>query len=66
VEDFVTAAHTAHPADLIAASQVGFKTALINRPLEWGPRAGPPAARDNFKADYTVEGFDELASVMGC
>ena len=56
----------AHPADLMAASRVGYKTALINRPLEWGPRAGPPAARDDFKADYTVEGFDELASAMGC
>ena len=56
----------AHPADLAAASRVGYRTAMINRPLEWGPRAKPPANRDDFKADYVVEGFDELASAMGC
>lgn len=56
----------AHPADLMAAARVGYKTALINRPLEWGPRTGPSAIRDDFKPDYAVEGFDELASAMGC
>ena len=56
----------AHPADLMAASRVGYKTALINRPLEWGLRAKSPAVEVDFKADYVVEGFDELASAMGC
>jgi len=36
----------AHPSDLRAAAESGFRTAYVPRPLEWGPAAGPPPQPD--------------------
>lgn len=49
-----------HAHDLDAARAVGFRTAMVNRPLEWGPdgATGEPAAKGY---DLTVDSFDELA-----
>ncbi len=50
----------AHPDDLAAAARVGFKTAYIPRPLEYGPdRKADPATDRNF--DVTAANFIELA-----
>lgn len=52
-----------HTHDLDAAKAVGFKTAMINRPLEWGPD-GPKdkAAANDY--DLTVDSFIELAASL--
>ena len=50
-----------HPFDLNAAQKVGFKTALVRRPMEWG---GPDAPNQpDFEAgeyDVMVDSFPEL------
>ena len=48
-----------HNFDLDAARQVGFKTAFVKRPHEWGPE-GPPDPVPNPACDLIVEGFDAL------
>jgi 2-haloacid dehalogenase len=48
----------AHPLDLEAARRTGLKTALVDRPLEYGP--GSPA-REDPDADETVGNLLELA-----
>jgi 2-haloacid dehalogenase len=54
----------AHPDDLAAAARVGFKTAYIPRPLEYGPdrKAAAPAAGQVF--DLTASSFIELARLL--
>ena len=52
-----------HNFDLNAAQEVGFKTAFVRRPDEWGP-AGPPDPIPNRDYDYVFDRFDELASAV--
>ena len=53
----------AHPGDLRAAQTVGFQTALVPRPLEYGP--------DNVRevtaqaSDLVTSDFNELADLLG-
>ena len=50
----------AHPSDLRAAAAQGLRTALVPRPLEWGPDGRHEAADDGF--DVVAEDFVELAA----
>jgi 2-haloacid dehalogenase len=54
----------AHPSDLAAAAQRGFRTAYVARPLEYGPerRARQP---EPGTFDHQVESFTELADALG-
>jgi 2-haloacid dehalogenase len=54
-----------HNFDLNAAQAVGFRTAFVRRPDEWGPE-GPPDPNPNRDYDFIVDRFDELADqVLG-
>jgi 2-haloacid dehalogenase len=53
-----------HNFDLDAAKAVGFKTAFVRRPDEWGA-AGPPDRTPNPHHDITVDGFPEPARRVG-
>lgn len=53
-----------HNFDLDAAKAVGFKTAFVRRPDEWGDD-GPPDPEPNPKHDVIVDGFAELAEALG-
>ncbi len=53
-----------HNFDLDAARGVGYRTAFVRRPDEWGP-AGPPDPVPNPKTDIVVAGFAELAERHG-
>ena len=53
-----------HNFDLDAARAVGFKTAFVRRPEEWGP-AGAPDPEPNPDCDIVVETFPEIASRLG-
>lgn len=53
-----------HNFDLDAAKAVGFKTAFIRRPAEWGP-SGPPDPTPGSHHDVVVDGFDELCARLG-
>lgn len=53
-----------HNFDLDAAKAVGFKTAFVRRPDEWGP-AGPPDPEPNPQHDIIVDTFPELAAALG-
>ncbi|MGI9385107.1 MAG: haloacid dehalogenase type II, partial [Methyloligellaceae bacterium] len=53
-----------HNFDLDAAKAVGFKTAFVRRPDEWGP-AGPPDPEPNPQHDVVVDSFPELAAALG-
>jgi 2-haloacid dehalogenase len=54
----------AHPSDLAAAAERGFRTAYVARPLEYGPdRQARRPEPGTF--DYQVESFPELADVLG-
>jgi 2-haloacid dehalogenase len=48
-----------HNFDLNAAHQVGFHTAFVRRPDEWGPE-GPPDPQPNMDYDFIEDGFDGL------
>lgn len=50
-----------HNFDLDAAKAVGFKTAFVRRPDEWGP-AGPPDPEPNPIHDIVVDSFPDLAA----
>ncbi len=50
-----------HNFDLDAARNVGFRTAFVRRPLEWGP-AGPPDPEPNPACDIIVDDFPALAT----
>ncbi len=53
----------AHPSDLEAAQAVGFRTAYVHRPREYGAGRGAPWPRgDAF--DLVCESFEELADRM--
>lgn len=49
----------AHPGDLGAARATGMQTALVPRPLEWGPSGNAPAASDGV--DIVASDFADLA-----
>ncbi len=53
-----------HNFDLDAAKAVGFKTAFVRRPDEWGA-AGPPDPEPNPAHDIIVDSFPELAAALG-
>jgi 2-haloacid dehalogenase len=53
-----------HNFDLDAAKAVGFKTAFVRRPDEWGPD-GPPDPTPNDHHDIVVDTFPELAEALG-
>ena len=53
-----------HNFDLDAARGVGYRTAFVRRPDEWGP-AGPPDPVPNPATDVVVGGFAELADHFG-
>ncbi len=53
-----------HNFDLDAAKAVGFKTAFVRRPDEWGPE-GPPDPTPNPIHDIVVDSFPELADRLG-
>ena len=48
-----------HNFDLDAARRVGFKTAFVKRPNEWGP-ANPPDPEPNPSHDIVVNTFSDL------
>ena len=53
-----------HNFDLDAAKRVGFKTAFVRRPAEWG-KAGPPDPTPNPDHDLVVDDFPQLAAAFG-
>ena len=56
----------AHVDDLKAAKKVGLKTALVTRPLEFGPKRKAHTAEDGAGiADFTATDFMDLAAQLG-
>jgi 2-haloacid dehalogenase len=55
----------AHPIDLRAAAGVGYRTALVLRPLERGPDRGLDFKPDPSEFDLLVENFWDLARQLG-
>ena len=53
----------AHPSDLAAAAERGFRTAYVARPLEYGPDR-QVRRPDPGTFDYQVESFTGLADVL--
>jgi len=51
-----------HTQDLDAARTAGFRTAYVNRPLEYGPDRPPEAKPDPY--DYDADNFIELAQML--
>ena len=51
-----------HAQDLEAAQKVGFRTACMNRPMEYGPGVPPEDKRVPF--DYDADNFIELAKLL--
>lgn len=51
----------AHPDDLRAAAALGFRTAYVHRPLEWGPHKEPPERPTETEFDLVTESIEELA-----
>jgi len=49
---------------LIWMRAVGFKTAFVKRPDEWGAE-GPPDPEPNPIHDIVVDSFPELATALG-
>ena len=54
----------AHRGDLLAAKEVGLRTALVHRPLEYGPDRDVDLTPDP-RFDYSAMSFIELAEQMG-
>ena len=54
----------AHRGDLAAAQEVGFRTALVHRPLEYGPDRDVDLTPDPRFA-FSVMDFIELAEQLG-
>lgn len=52
-----------HNFDLDAAKAVGFKTAFVRRPDEWGP-GGPPDPVPSAHHDIVVDTFPELVEAL--
>jgi 2-haloacid dehalogenase len=54
----------AHRGDLAAAKEVGLRTALVHRPLEYGPDRDVDLTPDP-RFDYSAMSFVELAELLG-
>lgn len=54
-----------HNADLLAARKVGFRSAFVRRPDEWGA-AGPPDPNPDPAHELAVDSFGELADRFNC
>ena len=54
----------AHPGDLRASAEVGFRTAYVPRPEEHGPGRQPDVAPDT-SFDLVATDFEDLASQLG-
>jgi 2-haloacid dehalogenase len=54
----------AHRGDLAAAQAVGMKTALVHRPLEFGPSREVDTT-DDPRFDLNTRDFGELADRLG-
>jgi 2-haloacid dehalogenase len=54
----------AHLGDLRAAKGVGLKTALVTRPLEYGPN-GKPDLKPDSSVDVAAKDFNDLAERLG-
>lgn len=52
-----------HNFDLDAAKAVGFKTAFVHRPTEWGVDS-PPGPAPSKHHDIVVDSFGELVDVL--
>jgi 2-haloacid dehalogenase len=58
----------AHPSDLRGAARAGLRTALVRRPLEYGPNptnAPPPDALPDDGFDLVADDFVDLARQLG-
>ncbi|MFQ5995240.1 MAG: haloacid dehalogenase type II [Acidiferrobacterales bacterium] len=55
----------AHNHDLVAASEVGFHTAFVCRPTEYGPSQSEDL-RAEHDFDVVADSFTELANKLGC
>ncbi len=59
----------AHLADLMAAKQVGLRTAFVVRPMECGATGQSPAGKadlqPNASVDLSAKDFNELAAKLG-
>jgi 2-haloacid dehalogenase len=53
-----------HNFDLNAARAVGYQTAFVRRPLEWGA-GGPPDPNPHPDCTFAVDTFGELAGKLG-
>ena len=53
-----------HNFDLDAARSVGFKSAFVRRPQEWG-EAAPPDPSSHSHHDIIVDSFPEMAARLG-
>jgi 2-haloacid dehalogenase len=54
-----------HNFDLLAARKVGYRSAFVRRPDEWGA-AGPPDPTPDPTHDILVDDFGQLAERLGC
>ena len=54
----------AHNGDLRAARQVGFRTAFVPRPLEFGPGQTTDLEPNGNVADMVAKDFHELADLL--
>ena len=54
-----------HNFDLLAARAVGYRSAFVRRPDEWGA-AGPPDPTPDAAHDIVVDDFGQLADRLGC
>ncbi|MFQ5760797.1 MAG: haloacid dehalogenase type II, partial [Acidiferrobacterales bacterium] len=55
----------AHNNDLVTASQLGFHTAFVCRPTEYGPNQSTDLKVD-YGFDIVADSFLELAIKLGC
>jgi len=54
-----------HNFDLLVARKVGYRSAFVRRPDEWGA-AGPPDPTPDPAHDIVVDDFGQLADQLGC
>lgn len=54
-----------HNFDLLAARTVGYRSAFVRRPDEWGA-SGPPDPTPAAVHDFVVDDFGQLADQLGC
>ena len=54
-----------HAGDLRAAASIGFRTAYVDRPIEWGISRAAAEKRSGDEFDIEVDDFLELATMLG-